>query len=80
MIGSVRASLNEVVLSVATADDDAVPGPTPGKVCLNEAYSSSEGFCEFLLLDCALAKLHWCGTTRACERKRRKEPQLLQGG
>ena len=46
---SVMASLSEFVLSEGAADEDAVPGPTSGKCCLNEAYSSSAGFCEFLL-------------------------------
>lgn len=46
---SVRASLSEFVLSEGAADEDAVPGPTSGKCCLNEAYSSSAGFCDFLL-------------------------------
>ena len=37
------------MLSDGAAGEDAVPGPTSGKCCLNEAYSSSAGFCEFVL-------------------------------
>ena len=49
MAASVRASLKEVELCVGSDEELVVPGPTSGKVCLNEAYSSSVGFWELVL-------------------------------